>query len=189
MKRSGEGISEKDLAINITERQRSNFWERIDKISDTHGCWLWLGRKDRDGYGNVSFRKTKYRVHRISWILTHGDIPIETPLVLHDCPSLDNRACCNPCHLWLGTHDDNIKDAAKKGRMASGANHGSRTHPESVPRGSLTYNAKLTESDVRHIRRLYATGMYKLFQLAEQFGIASSNASFIVNRVSWKHVP
>jgi DNA invertase Pin-like site-specific DNA recombinase len=41
--------------------------------------------------------------------------------VLHRC---DVRACCNPHHLFIGTQQDNIRDAAEKGRLS-----GSRRRP------------------------------------------------------------
>lgn len=51
----------------LKERQvrPENFWRLVDKGAT---CWNWLGYLDRDGYG--SYRSL--RVHRISWLLTHG---------------------------------------------------------------------------------------------------------------------
>jgi hypothetical protein len=34
--------------------------------------------------------------------------------VLHTC---DNRACCNPRHLYIGTQKDNMQDRERRNRM------------------------------------------------------------------------
>jgi DNA invertase Pin-like site-specific DNA recombinase len=58
-------------------------------------------------------------------------------------------------------------------------------HPS---RGSTNGQAKLTEDDVREIRRLYATGNFTQRELALEFGIARSAIGKIVRRQAWKHV-
>jgi hypothetical protein len=73
------------------------------------GCWLWLGRKQPNGYG---IYKSKYS-HRFSYEIFKGEIP-KGLVVMHSC---DNRICCNPDHLSVGTYRDNIMDAVKKGRQ------------------------------------------------------------------------
>lgn len=49
---------------------------------------------------------------RFAWTITNGEVE-EGQHVLHRC---DNPRCCNPGHLFLGTHQENMKDKAKKGR-------------------------------------------------------------------------
>jgi hypothetical protein len=60
------------------------------------------------GYGHSG----KTKLHRKVFIETYGYSP---PCVLHTC---DNSRCINPEHLIAGTHNDNNKDRANKGRSA-----------------------------------------------------------------------
>jgi len=85
------------------------------------GCWNWQGRRDRNGYGYLTFRgKTKF-AHRVSFHLFKGFDLDSHLFVCHKC---DNPACINPEHLFPGTNRDNILDSLKKGRHFNA----SRTH-------------------------------------------------------------
>jgi hypothetical protein len=83
--------------------------------------------------------------------------------------ALDNRLV----NLRWGTHVDNIRvDKERDGTVLFGERHPS---------------AKLTEADVREIRRRRAEGeMMKV--LAAEFGVDQANISAIVNRRSWKRL-
>jgi hypothetical protein len=81
---------------------------------DTSGsCWLWTGGVNRSGYGKFSIKENKnISAHRASHILFKGEIP-EGKFVCHQC---DIPGCVKPAHLWIGTHQENMKDMANKGR-------------------------------------------------------------------------
>lgn len=83
-------------------------------------CWIWqgsilnsYGQFTIGGYGRFKFKGRMQFAHRISWRLYIGPIPIELG-VLHEC---DVRPCVRPDHLFLGTQEDNLQDAASKGRL------------------------------------------------------------------------
>ena len=88
------------------------FFIRNCVISSDTGCWNWTKRKVGIGYPHVHTRSGSARGHRVVWELWNGSIP-DGMLVCHKC---DNPGCCNPDHLFIGTHFDNMKDKENKGR-------------------------------------------------------------------------
>lgn len=87
-------------------------------VATDSGCWEWQGATTKKGYGRVKVDRKLYSPHRVvAWAMgiapAMGDPSRET-VVMHSC---DNPKCCNPEHLSLGTHSENMTDCAKKGRM------------------------------------------------------------------------
>lgn len=93
------------------------FWAKVAKTDNAADCWPWLGtRHGKGGYGSVKRGPAiagNALAHRIAYTLTHGSIPVGLH-VLHRC---DNRLCCNPAHLFVGTNADNMRDRDAKGRQ------------------------------------------------------------------------
>jgi hypothetical protein len=91
-------------------------------------------------------------------------------LICHRC---DNKRCVRPSHLYLGTCQTNAQDRfERKGSGNKGMKHGC---------------AKLTDDQVREMRRLYAAGVRQT-QLCKQFGMSHPVVSTIVRRKVWTHV-
>ena len=57
------------------------------------------------------------RLSRKIYILRHGPIPEG----MHVCHTCDQPRCIKDSHHFLGTHTDNMADAARKGRMTPSA--------------------------------------------------------------------
>lgn len=148
-------------------------------------CWLWKGAKNNNGYGIIQQQGRLWIAHRTVYYLFYQRDPKDL-LVCHKC---DVRLCCNPKHLFLGTHDDNQKDMAQKGRAASGDKNSSRKHPHLLPRGSQHRRSKLTEAQVTEIRDAYATGRIFQRELARQFGVSQGLIQLIISGKIWTHLP
>jgi hypothetical protein len=151
----------------ISESVRvAKFHKRLERRD---GCHIFIGKKDRFGYGKIKINYKYVSTHRYAWILKYGHIP-DGMCVLHKC---DQPACCNPDHLFLGTRADNQKDMASKKRSTIGAKN---------------RHAVLSESDVVHIRTMYDGGHYSTAAIARLYGVHQTTIWYIVKRKTWKHV-
>jgi len=101
-------------AMSADERI-SLFWARVAKEPDSD-CWTWKGKVTRDGYGAVKIFGVVRGAHRVAYEIEYQDAA-DGLCVMHSC---DNPLCCNPAHLFKGTHTDNMQDMIRKGRQKSG---------------------------------------------------------------------
>jgi hypothetical protein len=105
-----------------------------------------LGFKNNQGYGRTWIDDKGYYAHRVIFNLVNPEtIELSAPkdrfafgYLLHSC---DNPCCCNPNHLSVGSHQDNMDDMVTKGRV----------HDFKGDKGP---RCKLTMSQAREIRRL-----------------------------------
>jgi hypothetical protein len=150
------------------EHYASLFWDRVDKGAP-NGCWIWQGVCTTFGHGRLEWNGRPHKAHRIAYELTYGAIP-PGMFVCHTC---DVPACVNPAHLFLGTNEDNMADAASKGRTAKGERMG---------------GSKLTADQVRSIRKLRAAGGRTRLSIAQQFGVSEATVKSILSGRTWRHV-
>lgn len=92
-----------------------SFWAKVDRSGGPDACWPWMGGLSAEGYGvvYVSADGRNYRSHRYAKILEVGPLS-PSALACHTC---DTRLCCNPAHLYVGTHQTNGHDKVARGRQ------------------------------------------------------------------------
>lgn len=127
-----------------------------------------------DGYGYISSDKpggSAKRVHIVMWEEKYGPVPRRKPAVcvLHKC---DNRRCCEPNHLFLGTRKQNNDDMIHKGRAVL-------SH-----KGSRNPAAKLNERIVKMILKSDKSCR----RLGIELGVSTVMVAKIKRRENWRHV-
>lgn len=91
-------------------------------------CWDW-GGKVVNGYAILSTGGNSMGAHRFSYRFFNGEIP-DGMVIMHKC---DNKICTNPEHLEVGTHQQNIQDAHKRGLVQNGRLNGSAMKANELP--------------------------------------------------------
>lgn len=103
------------IRINLSMKHQKVFWSRVD-IKTKDECWDWVGNSfNVQGYGRFSIGNKngggiRYISNRIAYFLTYPK-DNQDFVVRHSC---DNKKCCNPNHLSLGTYSDNSIDIREK---------------------------------------------------------------------------
>lgn len=153
------------------KRPRISQHELMSRTQRMGDCAIWTGTIKGNGYGRIRMAGRYYATHRLSYELHKGPIPAGL-LVMHTC---DVRACCNPDHLALGTHADNMADMRLKGRAA---------------KGPTNRRTRLSEEQVQAIRRLYRPKCcdYGNAALARRYGVSPATISYVVHGRHWAHV-
>lgn len=124
------------------------------------GCWLWLKKLDRKGYGKVSPPRlgTVY-AHRLYWIIANGPVPEGRHVVIdHLCR---NPRCVNPKHLEAVEQATNIH------------------------RGK---SAKLNMEIAREVRRMVVAG-HPNVEITEATGVTTQNIWWIASDRAWREDP
>ena len=129
--------------------------------------------EDRQTYGVFYAAGERIAAHRFAYTLEYGPVPAGME-VCHTC---DNPPCVRPSHLFAGTHAENMGDAARKHRAKG-----------STMRGESHYRARVTEEDVREMRRLYAAGGITYRVLGERYGLTATSTCAAVRGRSWAHL-
>jgi hypothetical protein len=127
-------------------------------VDPSTGCWIWLGTRNSEGYGQIrerldGGRGRTVKAHRFMYERLVGPIPVGRQLD-HLCR---NRACVNPVHLEPVDNATNTQ------------------------RGQL---AKLTWDDVREIR----ASSESTASIAARYGISKANVRHVRAGETWREV-
>jgi hypothetical protein len=122
----GVAMIQHDLTIQPELIQPGNverFLQRVQVGSDEE-CWEWQGPRGLLGHGQFKFQNRTVPAHVFAWVLQFGAWPApvvrpprswKQPFI--GCHHCDNPPCCNPWHIYPGTHQDNLDDVERRGRI------------------------------------------------------------------------
>jgi hypothetical protein len=164
-------LSQKTKPIpEFTEQDKTRFWNKVDSSGGPNTCWPWTGANN-GGYGSFGLTRngkvSMYTATRIAWFLENGSIPNGLHVLHVIC---DQPSCCNPRHLLLGTHRQNMDDMTRKGR---------------APRGERYGVSKLTEAQVLEIKNFELTKWGDMTQLARTYNVTPQTISLIFRNKRW----
>lgn len=119
----------------------ARFWSKVDVQKSDRDCWEWRGATASGGHGRIKIKGVNITASRIAWEMINGE-SLGERYALHHC---DNPLCCNPKHIYAGTHQDNANDRAAANLAKRGLGQG-RFKNQTVP----------TEFKLAVVRRIQA---------------------------------
>jgi hypothetical protein len=145
--------------------ERRGPWKEVATYRRPYGCRYMVFCYRPESGGPVQC----FYVHRIVLEAFKGPSPDGMEARHKDGDTSNNHID----NLEWGTHAENMEDKRRHGRGSEGTKNG---------------NAKITDGDVREIRRSYKEdGVYQKV-IAKKFGLKQTTVSRIVLGKSWKHV-
>lgn len=166
------------FALPLCKSELVRFWSRVKRKSS---CWLWTANVNHRGYGLFGLRrdcngerKTVTAVaHRLIFCVSYGLTDISAKdFVCHRC---DVRNCVRPDHLFLGTHESNMKDMALKNRAHR-------------PIGNLHHNKVINQDIALQIWEQYHKECITQKQLAKNLDVNPAIVASVIKKQTWRHV-
>lgn len=163
---------------DIPRREYGPLEQRFELYYEHGGkdeCWEWKFDTDEWGHARIYDENADQHryAHRVAYGFECGEIP-DGKQINHACR---NPKCVNPGHLYAGTQQENVNDEIEAG-----------VWQDSRPFGEQIGTSKLTESDVRELKRRYRDSDVSQSELADEYDIGQSQVSRIVRGKWWKHV-
>lgn len=87
----------------------ARIFSKIRVIRETD-CWEWTGERNSSGYGRVKFGGRRESVHRLiyAWLVERLPRRASEPTCELDHVVCQNKSCCNPSHVKLVDHRENV---------------------------------------------------------------------------------
>ena len=159
-----------EMVVNGQAPPLTRLEKGIIRSEDDDGCWHWRNKNFMYMKVHGKFQNVKNLIYTMYKGERADDEVLYATCVDH--------SCINPDHLKAGTKKERRMYYGKKGyydhkTAHKGVNHG---------------KAKLTEEDVREIRRLYDEEGIMPKELGKMFSIRPAHANSITRRHTWKHL-
>lgn len=158
-------------------------------------CWKWSKSHYGSGYGQVALPVAEFKpvasyhldpTNKKTYnpkkkVGNPRTLPVSRALMMlragreldtkmeHACHTCNNKWCCNPAHIYIGTHIQNVADKVARNPQSGARNSGS----------------KLTQEGVDGIRRDYAAGGVTQKQLADRNGVTQQSIGRIIRNERW----
>lgn len=153
----------------LSDQDRKRFGDKW--TCSATGCFEWQASTCRDGYGRFSIGGKKKQAHRVAYAIENGPIP--GGLVVRHV-ACSNPSCVRASHLAAGDQAANIAD---------------RACDSNDPVGERNGRAKLSERQVREMRRRYAEEERARHRsLGADYGLDRKTVRQILRRELWAHV-
>lgn len=158
----GDPLAEKPLRAGNGEVLE--FFQSTVLPYDGDDCLIWPFTRNRKGYARLWYEGRMTYVSRLVCERVHGPPPTASHQSAHSCGK-GHEGCVAPRHLRWATCKEN--------------------HADKVIHGTVN-RAKLSEDDIREIRRLIGT--MSQYDVAERFGVSPPTISAIKRGKTWRHV-